>query len=219
MDRIYTSASTVGNPAFFEPEVFPWVGVLEANWRVIREELDEVLRYRDELPNFQDISPEQASLSADNKWKTYFFYAYGVKAGNIERCPRTAELLWEIPGMKTAFFSILGPRKHLPPHRGPYKGVIRYHLGLKIPEPSTACGIRVGQRRRKKNIFAHPKEKKTPSARGPPPPPTFSPNPTHLATPLSVFIHRGTSWTFVLRAVTYIILKFRSHCGNVVSTQ
>ena len=35
--------------------------------------------------------------------------------------------------MKTAFFSILAPGKHLPPHRGPYKGVMRYHLGLLIP--------------------------------------------------------------------------------------
>lgn len=148
MDRFYTSASTVGNPAFFEPETFPWVRTLEANWRTIREELDEVLKHRDELPNFQDISPEQASLSTDNKWKTYFFYAYGIKAGNIERCPKTAELLKEIPGMTTAFFSILGPNKHLPPHRGPYKGVIRYHLGLKIPEPATACGIRVGSETR-----------------------------------------------------------------------
>jgi len=144
MDRLYTSASLVGNPAFFHPEDFPWIERLEAEWRTIRRELDEVLRYRDELPNFQDISREQASLSTDNNWKTYFFYAYGVKAGDVERCPETARLVEEIPGMTTAFFSILGPHKHLPPHRGPYKGVIRYHLGLKIPEPKEKCGIRVG---------------------------------------------------------------------------
>ena len=148
MDRLYTASSKVGNPAFFDAEVFPWVGELEANWTVIRKELDGVMAYRDELPNFQDISPEQASLSKDNGWKTYFFYAYGVKAGTIERCPKTAELLHKIPGMTTAFFSILGPHKHLPPHRGPYKGVIRYHLGLKIPEPASACGIRVGDETR-----------------------------------------------------------------------
>ena len=27
-------------------------------------------------------------------------------------------------------FSILAPGKHIPPHTGPYKGVLRYHLGL-----------------------------------------------------------------------------------------
>jgi aspartyl/asparaginyl beta-hydroxylase (cupin superfamily) len=42
--------------------------------------------------------------------------------------------------MKTAFFSILAPGKHLPAHRGPYKGVMRYHLGLLIPEPRRSAG-------------------------------------------------------------------------------
>jgi beta-hydroxylase len=46
--------------------------------------------------------------------------------------------------MKTAVYSILRPGKHLPLHRGPYKGVLRLHLALRIPEPRLKCGIRVG---------------------------------------------------------------------------
>jgi len=46
--------------------------------------------------------------------------------------------------MTTAFFSVLEPGKHLPDHRGTYKGVIRYHLGLLVPEPASQCRIRVG---------------------------------------------------------------------------
>ena len=46
-------------------------------------------------------------------------------------------------GMKTAMISILSPRKHILDHRGPYKGVLRYHLALMIPEPREACRIRV----------------------------------------------------------------------------
>jgi beta-hydroxylase len=46
--------------------------------------------------------------------------------------------------MKTAFFSILLPHKHIPEHCGPYKGLIRYHLALKVPEPQEKCRIRVG---------------------------------------------------------------------------
>ena len=45
--------------------------------------------------------------------------------------------------MTAACFSILSPGKHIPPHRGPYKGVLRYHLGLKVPEPTERCRIRV----------------------------------------------------------------------------
>ena len=40
-------------------------------------------------------------------------------------------------------FSILEPGKQLPPHRGPYNGVLRLHLGLMVPEPREALGIRV----------------------------------------------------------------------------
>ena len=41
-------------------------------------------------------------------------------------------------------FSILEPGKRLPPHRGPYNGVLRLHLGLLIPEPRERAAIRVG---------------------------------------------------------------------------
>ena len=40
-------------------------------------------------------------------------------------------------------FSILSPHKRIPPHVGPYKGVLRYHLALKVPEPADQCGITV----------------------------------------------------------------------------
>jgi len=40
-----------------------------------------------------------------------------------------------IPGSTTGFFSILSPHKHIPPHRGPWAGVLRLHLGLMVPEP------------------------------------------------------------------------------------
>jgi aspartyl/asparaginyl beta-hydroxylase (cupin superfamily) len=45
---------------------------------------------------------------------------------------------------KTAFFSILLPHKHIPEHRGLYKGLLRYHLALKVPKPDRGCGIQVG---------------------------------------------------------------------------
>ena len=47
--------------------------------------------------------------------------------------------------MTTAMFSILSPRKHILDHRGPYKGVLRYHLGLIVPRGREACRIRVGE--------------------------------------------------------------------------
>ncbi len=147
LERFIARSSVLGNPAFFDPHQFDWVADLEANWTAIRKELDAVLEHRDRLPNFQDISTDQTGITTDDKWKTYFLFGFGYKAEkNCERCPETTRLIEEIPGMKTAFFSILSPHKHIPEHRGVYKGFLRYHLGVVVPEPKAACRIRVGDK-------------------------------------------------------------------------
>jgi len=138
-----------GDREFFENHSFPWVAAAEVEYPAIREELVRILSRIDELPSFQDLSPAQQVLTQDDGWKTFFFYLYGKKFDrNLETCPRTSRLLSTIPGMKTAFFSVLRPGKHLPEHRGPYAGVLRYHLGLKIPTEVDKCWIRVGNTRR-----------------------------------------------------------------------
>jgi len=145
LERLIAGTSPLGDPEFFDPADFPWVRALEANWRTIRGELDGVLTRRERLPNFQDISTDQRSLTQDDRWKTFVLYGYGYKAPrNCARCPETARLVEQVPGMLTAFFSILAPGKHIPSHRGPYKGVIRYHLALMVPEPRERCRLRVG---------------------------------------------------------------------------
>lgn len=144
LERTILRSSLVGTSAFLRPDDFPWVRRLEENWRDIRSELELVLRYRDDLPAFHEISADVSDISDEN-WKTFFFYGYGFRSEtNCARCPRTAELLAGVPGLTTAFFSILAPGKRITPHRGPWKGVIRYHLGLIVPEPADACGISVG---------------------------------------------------------------------------
>ncbi len=138
-------SSAVPTTPFLDPEIFPWTKVLEAGWQDIRADLDDVLRHRADLPNFQDISRDVASITDDDQWKTFFFLGYGYRSeANWARCPRTAALLEQIPGLTTAFFSILSPGKHIKEHRGPYRGVLRYHLGLMVPEPAEKCGITVG---------------------------------------------------------------------------
>jgi beta-hydroxylase len=144
LDNVYGAFSKVGDRPVHDPSVFGWTNLLEDNWTVMREELDEILQYRDALPSFHDIAEDASTISQDDDWKTFFLYGYGEKAEeNCARCPRTTELIEQVPGMTTAFFSILSPGKHIPAHRGPYKGVLRYHLGLKVPEPAERCRIRV----------------------------------------------------------------------------
>ncbi len=144
-ERYVLRSSLVPTTPFLDPGLLPWTSVLEAHWEEIRAELDEVLLRRDDLPNFQDISTDQATITDDDRWKTFFLYGYGFRSeANCARCPRTAALVAQVPGMTTAMFSILSPGKHIGEHRGPYRGVLRYHLGLRIPSPAERAGIRVG---------------------------------------------------------------------------
>ena len=146
LERFIGRRSLVGDHTFFETDQFPWVEHIERNWTVIRDELAVLLEDHDALPNFQDISKDQIEITDDDRWKTLFLYGYGFEAKlGVELCPRTAALMREIPGMTTAMFSILSPRKHILDHRGPYKGVLRYHLGLIVPEDAASCRIRVGE--------------------------------------------------------------------------
>jgi ornithine lipid ester-linked acyl 2-hydroxylase len=145
LDGYIRRHSLVGVDPCFDSARFAWIPALEASWPVIRRELDDLLRYREALPNFQDIIAHERHLTNDTGWKTYFFFGYGVEFDkSIARCPETARLLRQIPGMTSAMFSILSPGKRIPPHRGPYSGVLRYHLALMVPEPAERCGIRVG---------------------------------------------------------------------------
>jgi len=136
--------SRFGNPPIYDKSIFPWVGEVESNWMKIRKELDEVMEVREDLPNFQDIMTEMNPITQDNNWKTFFLAGYGLESEkNSKRCPETTKILKKIHGMKTAFFSILSPNKHIPSHKGPYNGVLRYHLGLIVPEPKEKCRIRI----------------------------------------------------------------------------
>ena len=140
----FAKFSIIPDRPFFEREEFAWVPAVEADYPAIRQELEEVMKRRDELPNFQDISSDVKLIQADNNWKTFMLCGYGKWAEeNCKRCPATLAALKKIPGMKTAFFSILAPRKHIPPHRGPYNGVLRLHLGMIVPEPREKIRIRV----------------------------------------------------------------------------
>jgi ornithine lipid ester-linked acyl 2-hydroxylase len=154
-NRFCARYSKVGDREVFDHRDFPWLPAIEGDWRKVRAELDAILPYMTHMQNFHDAYPNSVIqslpkyLTQGEGWKKYFFYGYGLKAPkNCRRCPETVKLLKRIPGMKTAFFSILGPHTHVPAHRGPFKGVLRLLLALRIPEPAEKCGIQVGTRTR-----------------------------------------------------------------------
>src|SRR3984957_4737779 len=137
--------SPLGDPHIYDTQHFPWAKQVESEWRLVRAELDAVMTFRDQMPSFQDILKEVGAIQSDNQWKTYFLAGIGMDCmENRKRCPETMRLLAKIPGLTTAFFSILSPGKHIPAHRGAWNGILRFHLGLMVPEPRERVRIRIG---------------------------------------------------------------------------
>ena len=106
------------------------------NWRAIREEALNIARNVQAVPRFHEIMPEQADISANDgrDWRMYIMKAYGVeKAERMAACPRLAALVRQRPEVLSCSFSFLGPGKHIPAHRGPIRGIIRFYMVLSMP--------------------------------------------------------------------------------------
>ena len=149
LDAFLARHSTIPNTPFLHQAAFPWVPALEAQTEPIRAELNQVAQRPADIPTFHEMSPDQARISTDDNWRTFVFRLFGRRIeDNCRRCPSTAKALDGVPGLQNAWFSILAPGYHIPPHRGPTKAVVRCHLGLAIPAQPEQCWIRVGEQTR-----------------------------------------------------------------------
>ena len=141
---IVSKQSLVQDRPVHDPGKFPFLTPIEANWRLIDSELNALLLDRQKLPPFHKISPDQKYISKGDSWKVFLLYGFGIpSARNCAKCPETSRLLRTVPGLQSAWFSILAPRYHIKPHRGITKTVLRAHLGLKIPDRAEDCFMQV----------------------------------------------------------------------------
>ncbi len=144
VNRMLLRQSHISSEPVIPKSLFPWLNSFENEWRSIRQELDAVLVNKADLPSFHDVSPDQSRISRGDNWKVYPLYVFGEPYGpGCERCPNTARLLSQVPGIENAMFSILAPRYHIPAHCGPTSGIVRVHLGLIVPQERDKCQIRV----------------------------------------------------------------------------
>lgn len=136
--------SLVPDTPVLDPAQFDFTGKLEANWQAICDEARTILQHRESIPSFDQVSPDQQRISKDGSWRTFFLFGFGERLPkNCAKAPATAELLEQVPGLQTAWFSILAPGYHIPAHRGVTKGILTCHLGLIIPEKREKCRLRV----------------------------------------------------------------------------
>ncbi|HEV2746746.1 MAG TPA: aspartyl/asparaginyl beta-hydroxylase domain-containing protein [Allosphingosinicella sp.] len=144
IDRVIARSSLVPNDPILASTDFSWTRMLEDNWTVIRDEAAALLPRIEEVPSLRSVSPDHRRIAPTDLWKSFFLYGYGYRLDdNCLRCPRTAALAAQIPGLNSAFFSILLPGMHIESHRGPTKGLLTCHLGLMVPQ---GCRMMVDDR-------------------------------------------------------------------------
>lgn len=120
---------------------FPRHTILRNNWKLIANEIVNI-RKEYELPKMHDLVKTFDRIS-DDKWSVFVVKWYDKPSeSNCKLAPYTCSLLDQLPEIRACMFSILEPGKFIPPHKGPYKGSLRYHLGLQIPK-SGDCYIQV----------------------------------------------------------------------------
>ncbi len=134
-DRLIGASSLVSTAPVLDARDFAWTQALRDNWQAIRDEAEQVALVGNAAPSLATISPDHRGIAEVDMWRSYFLYGYGYAIeDNLARCPRTARVVEQIPGLNSAFFSILAPGTHIPDHRGVTKGLITCHLGLIVPE-------------------------------------------------------------------------------------
>jgi len=132
--------SAVPNAPFPDRRRFAHLDPLRDGWQGIR---DEALHLFDEGYIRAAEKNNDASFSSFFKegWKRFYLKWYGEPLPSAHAlCPNTVALLDTIPQVKAAMFALLPPGAKLNPHRDPFAGSLRYHLGLVTPN-SAACRI------------------------------------------------------------------------------
>jgi aspartyl/asparaginyl beta-hydroxylase (cupin superfamily) len=126
--------------------IFPTSKILEKNWLFIQEECLNVLS----VSEFKDLNNVGKNFISDEEsfwegWTTFPLRMFTKdNEENMKKCPLLSSILKKDSTITTAFFSILKPGKIIPSHYGPFKGILRYHLGILIPpKDSGDCFISV----------------------------------------------------------------------------
>lgn len=144
LGQFFGNQSLVGNEPILDNSLFPFLDSFTDRWEEILEEAKEILKFREDIPAFQEISPDQKRISKEYNWRTFFLFGFGTKfPKSCEFAPITTSLLDNVPNLQSAWYSILAPGYHIPAHQGVSRGILRVHLGLIVPKEREKCRLRV----------------------------------------------------------------------------
>jgi len=134
--------SRVPSTPFIPVSEFPELARLQESWPIIRAEAENLLALK-KIKAAEQNDDAGFNSFFKNGWKRFYLKWYDASHPSAERlCPQTYALLQSIPSVKAAMFAELPPGGKLNPHRDPFAGSMRYHLGLATPNDDR-CFIEV----------------------------------------------------------------------------
>lgn len=146
IDRVLMRSTALEEQQVLPNALLPWTSYLEKNWIPIRDEARALLAERMSLPPVRELSQEHRQIAVDDRWRSFFLWGYGVRVEtNCARCPETARIVGRIPGLLSAFYSVMLAGAHVPRHTGPTKAILTAHLGLIIPRKRERCHMQIGE--------------------------------------------------------------------------
>lgn len=132
--------SAVPNTPYISTSHFPELGLLKSEWQTFREEA-LALREASRIQAAGDYNDIGFNSFFRTGWKRFYLKWYDQPHPSAATlCPRTIEILQRIPSVKAAMFAMLPANGSLNPHRDPFAGSLRYHLGLITPNDDR-CAI------------------------------------------------------------------------------
>jgi beta-hydroxylase len=125
--------SKVPSQPYLALDQFKELEPLQQNWQIIRAEAENLLALK-KIKAAEQNNDAGFNSFFKNGWKRFYLKWYDASHPSAEQlCPQTYALLKGIPSVKAAMFAELPPGGKLNPHRDPYAGSLRYHLGLATP--------------------------------------------------------------------------------------
>lgn len=119
-------------PLLHASEIFPESKVIEDNFESISLEIKNLVNSRS-LTEYKDIDPIRA-LEVSENWKLYYAWFMWKENDRAKLdCPNLIKVIEKLPNVLNATIAVLDPGVKLSAHKGPYAGLLRYHLGIKIP--------------------------------------------------------------------------------------
>jgi len=125
--------STLPNKPILETESIDELGLLRDNWQVMRDEA-MALAEEGQIKASDKLNDAGFNSFFRQGWTRFYLKWYGDMLPSAQKkCPKTIEILRQTPSIKAAMFASLPSGGKLIPHRDPFAGSLRYHLGLVTP--------------------------------------------------------------------------------------